>query len=557
MPWLPATHTSDSRSSRRTSAAARPVTMHTTARAPPESEAPQRRTGQPGAPPSDRRRWARACRRSRRTAPPARSQRARRAQRECIGPRRTIGQFRTPLLDSAGVMRSLASGMLVPLLLAVAGLSLIIVSQLDLDRPTAVQPAAHPGPTPTPIAQAERSITVRQPQPDAAAHPALDRQGGADPDRHVPDDINIPLHKSDSRATDSSHPRMPPSSCSGSSEPGRGTNTYIFAHAAGRALPPPLERAAGRIGQDHDVGRRRPGLPRHRDPSQRRLPGRSSAEPQLNPGPGDLPLALQIAKDCAEGGLWTSQDSTTSGLRCRPARATTATGASSWSIAEPPRSQPWPRPASPLGSQRPPAHQQRRTACDATPSAMTRRGAARRPPAARPASRAGPPAAGCLRGSTPTNSGWPRAVTSASRRGGSLISAVSSSIRFWPMLVSSASPRLMPSVRVICSMALTRRHRPMRPPPRRRPSPAARPSARSRPRRPPGRASASAGRCRCPSRAPATARRCRPARRRTVVIRSPSSAEMPPPTTAPAAIASVRAVSATADSLARRRSARG
>jgi len=34
------------------------------------------------------------------------------------------------------------------------------------------------------------------------------------------------------------------------------------------------------------------------------------------------------------------------------------------------------------------------------------------------------------------------------------MSAVSSSIRFWPMLVSSARPTLIPIVRVTCSMAL-------------------------------------------------------------------------------------------------------
>ncbi len=206
--------------------------------------------------------------------------------------------------------RILAPGLLVPLLLAVAGVSLIIASQLDLDRPTAVRTLPPiPDPTPTPSALPSESISPSA-SPIPTPAPTLHSTAKAVQIQidTYPDDINIPLRKSASRATDSFPPEDAAFILSGSSEPGRGTNSYIFAHA--------------RVGLFHNLWNVQLGALVKIMMSDGAVlayrvteihpnvacPDDHPPNPQLNPGPGDLPLALQVAKDCAEGGLWTSQD---------------------------------------------------------------------------------------------------------------------------------------------------------------------------------------------------------------------------------------------------------
>jgi hypothetical protein len=132
-------------------------------------------------------------------------------------------------------MRRLSSGMLVPLLLALAGVALIIVGQLNLDQP--------PGPSLPPIPEPTSPVAVASP----SASPASTVPGTASPEptpspTPIPEDwvatqlqiesvgINVLVEKG-----------APPNcgfplhegayiNCDGS-EPGRGTNAYITAHA--------------------------------------------------------------------------------------------------------------------------------------------------------------------------------------------------------------------------------------------------------------------------------------------------------------------------------------
>ena len=206
--------------------------------------------------------------------------------------------------------RFLAPGLLVPLLLAVVGVALIIASQLDLDQPAAVAtlepiPDETPTPPPTPTATHKASQTA-SPTPEPTLHSdakAVQIQIDTFPDR-----INIPLTKSTSSATDSYPPDSGAFILSGSSQPGRGTNSYIFAHA--------------RAGLFHNLWNVQLGASvkiRMSDGAVLRYrvteihpnvacPEDDPPNPELNPGPGDLPAAMQIAKDCAEGGFWTNQD---------------------------------------------------------------------------------------------------------------------------------------------------------------------------------------------------------------------------------------------------------
>jgi len=135
------------------------------------------------------------------------------------------------------------SGWLAPLLLALAGVGLIIAGQLDLDRPVASLP---PIPTPTPVAQATLSPATGG-SPTVAASPSA-----APTPTPIPDDvvavqlevssvgINVAVREPSTTAecdfpahdaayllcrTDEAGNLLP------SQQPGRGTNSFIFAHA--------------------------------------------------------------------------------------------------------------------------------------------------------------------------------------------------------------------------------------------------------------------------------------------------------------------------------------
>lgn len=139
--------------------------------------------------------------------------------------------------------------MVVPLLLAVAGVVLIIAGQLDLDAAPVSSLPAIPDPTsqvaiasPTATPQASESGTpdatqTEQPTPTASPTP-------------VPDDwvavqiqvravgINVPVR----HAVDDDHCDFPPADAAyvlcGGAQPGRGDNAYIFAHALNELFKP-------------------------------------------------------------------------------------------------------------------------------------------------------------------------------------------------------------------------------------------------------------------------------------------------------------------------------
>lgn len=137
--------------------------------------------------------------------------------------------------------RVLTPGVLVPLGLAVIGVVLIIVGQrLGQPEPTSslppiVVPTEVAVATPTPIATGTPiSTATATATPTATAAPTR---------TPLPDDvlaeqlqieavgINVPVKQSDSAATDDFPPDDAAFILSGGSEPGRNTNSFIFAHA--------------------------------------------------------------------------------------------------------------------------------------------------------------------------------------------------------------------------------------------------------------------------------------------------------------------------------------
>jgi hypothetical protein len=130
--------------------------------------------------------------------------------------------------------------MLVPLLLAVVGVALIIVGQLDLDqRPGSSLPPI-PDPT-TPIAQASPTATQRA-SPTASATATEEPTPTPSP-TPIPDDwvavqlqiesigLNVQVFQSTSASTDDFPSHLGAYILRNSSQPGRGTNSYMFAHA--------------------------------------------------------------------------------------------------------------------------------------------------------------------------------------------------------------------------------------------------------------------------------------------------------------------------------------
>ncbi|MDP9271519.1 MAG: sortase [Chloroflexota bacterium] len=142
--------------------------------------------------------------------------------------------------------RLLTPGFVVPILLALVGAALIIVGQLDLDQPSAG--ASLPGipiPTATPLASVTPSASA---SPSGSAAPSASPTATPTPNpawvavqlqiRSI--NLNIRVRKATTKAQCDFPPESPPSAwvLCGGTEPGRGTNSYIFAHAqTGMFLP--------------------------------------------------------------------------------------------------------------------------------------------------------------------------------------------------------------------------------------------------------------------------------------------------------------------------------
>jgi hypothetical protein len=137
--------------------------------------------------------------------------------------------------------------MVVPLLLAVAGVALIIVGQLDLDAP----PVSSLPPIPDPTSPVEIATPTATPEPSGDGTPGATSTGQPTPSpTPIPDDwvavqieiravgINVPVR----HAVDEDHCDFPPSDAAyvlcGGAQPGRGTNAYIFAHALNTLFKP-------------------------------------------------------------------------------------------------------------------------------------------------------------------------------------------------------------------------------------------------------------------------------------------------------------------------------
>lgn len=210
--------------------------------------------------------------------------------------------------------RILSAGLLVPLLLAIAGVALIIASQLDLDAPNAVSslppiadPTRRPTPSPAPSRSGSASTSATtSPTPQPTPHStgvAVKIQIET-----FPQDIRLLVRKSTSSRTDSYPPTDAAYILQSSSQPGRGTNSYMFAHARNRPIPlfknlwnvqlgaKVLVKMSDNVILEYRVTEVHPNVACP-DPN---------ADPRLNPA--NPPLALQIAKDCAQGGFWTDGD---------------------------------------------------------------------------------------------------------------------------------------------------------------------------------------------------------------------------------------------------------
>lgn len=206
-------------------------------------------------------------------------------------------------------MKRLSSWAL-PLVLAVAGVALIIAGSIDLDA--GASPSLPPIATPTPVAQTSATAV---PSASATAPSSASAVPTASPTpTPLPADvvavqlevpsvgINVIVRQSQDPATDSFPPDDAAYILREGSQPGRGTNSYVFAHALNTLFKPLWNVQVGaevlvRMSDDsvlrYVVTEVRPNVPCP-DPD---------ADPALNPP--DPPLALQIHDTCDEGVFWT------------------------------------------------------------------------------------------------------------------------------------------------------------------------------------------------------------------------------------------------------------
>ena len=235
-------------------------------------------------------------------------------------------------------------GLVLPLFLAGLGVLLIVIGQLPLDQSPV--PSLAPIPTPSQVAETESAAPATA-EPTATPAPTpipaeLDRD--PDPDR-------LGGHQR-------GHPPPPAGGAAGrllrvpAGQHRRPGPRHERVHRGPRpaaAHEGPVERAAGGGGPDPDVRRAGAPLRGQRGPSQRVVPRprRRPHDPAHSPGP---PVrGVRAAGRELDG----RPPPTTSGSRCRPPRATTATGAS-WSSSRCPSTRapdwagPWRQPATAL-----------------------------------------------------------------------------------------------------------------------------------------------------------------------------------------------------------------
>ncbi len=204
----------------------------------------------------------------------------------------------------------------VPIILALAGIALIIAGTLDLEpRTSELPPIATASPTGVPAVTASPSPSLERsegasaeptstPQPTATATPTPMPSSVTAVQLQVPAvGINVAVRQSTTQEID----EFPPSDAAyilrSGTQPGRNRNAYIFAHAI-ETLFKPLWNA--RIGDEV--------LIRMSDDSVRRYlitevrPNVACPDPDATENnPPNPPLALQIHDNCDQGAFWTAQ----------------------------------------------------------------------------------------------------------------------------------------------------------------------------------------------------------------------------------------------------------
>jgi hypothetical protein len=200
--------------------------------------------------------------------------------------------------------------MLLPLLLAVTGAGLIIVGQLELDRPPASSLPPIIDPTPTAVA-----LGTPTPVPTSGETPAPTSEPTPIPEGwHAVQmeiesvGINVRVRKSTSGGTDSFPGDDAAYILRNSSQPGRGTNSYVFAHAINSLFKPLWNVQLGarvKVLMSDGAVLRYVVTEVHPNVS---CPDDNPPNPELNPDAlgVTLPLALRIGpQDCADGVIWT------------------------------------------------------------------------------------------------------------------------------------------------------------------------------------------------------------------------------------------------------------
>ena len=193
-------------------------------------------------------------------------------------------------------------GIVLPLLLAVIGAGLLVSGQLPLDRPGASLPGipeesdvAVATPTPGPSGFTPVPTPSATPIPDTWVAVQLEVESV---------DLNVGVKHAVSGQCD-----FPPEDAAyvlcQSSEPGRGANSYIVAHAVQHLFKRLWNVVLGaeiKVLMSDGVVLHYVVTEIHPNVS---CPDEHPPNPELNPNPADLPLALQIARDCSEGVAWT------------------------------------------------------------------------------------------------------------------------------------------------------------------------------------------------------------------------------------------------------------
>jgi len=198
-----------------------------------------------------------------------------------------------------------------PIILGVAGVALIIAGTIGFEEVPAASlpPIALPSETPASIPESTPSATgTDRPEPGASDGPTLEPTPTPLPDDVVAEQLEVPsvginvlVRQSLTTETDTFPPTDAAYILRSSAQPGRDTNSYVFAHALNTLFKPLWNVQIGaevlvRMSDDsvlrYTVTEVRPNVA---CPDE-------NADPALNPP--NPPLALQIHDNCDEGRFW-------------------------------------------------------------------------------------------------------------------------------------------------------------------------------------------------------------------------------------------------------------